>query len=114
VSEPNAALPAWIAKRDGRLEPFDADRIVQALFDASESLGSPDAFLARELTDAVLHFFRPDPPDAIPTTDQVVEQVVKVVRELGQPALAQAFAARREHGRAGGRAAPGPTIAGPG
>ena len=38
---------AWVAKRDGRVEPFEADKIRRALFAASESLGQADAFLAR-------------------------------------------------------------------
>ena len=42
--------PAWIHKRDGRLVPFEADKISRALFAATESLGQPNAFLARELT----------------------------------------------------------------
>src|SRR5262249_23027027 len=94
VSEipPTAALPAWVYKRDGRLVPFEPDKISQALFGATESLGRPDAFLARELTDGILHFLGGEIADAIPTTAQVAEVVVKVVRELGQPFLAQAFA----------------------
>lgn len=84
--------PAWISKRDGRLEPFDADKISRSLFAATESLGRPNAFLARELTDGVLHFLKAEFENAIPTTAQVAELVAKVVRELGQPALAQAYA----------------------
>jgi hypothetical protein len=94
VSETNAAGPPdWVCKRDGRREPFDADKICQSLFAASETLGLANAFLARELTDAVVHFVAADAGEAPPTTAQIAEQVVKVVRELGQPALAQAFAA---------------------
>jgi hypothetical protein len=92
VSELSPALPAWIHKRDGRLVPFEADKISRALFAAGESLGRPDAFLARELTDGVLHFLTAESEGAVPTTAQVAELTVKVVRELGQPALAQAFA----------------------
>jgi ATP cone domain len=83
--------PTWIYKRDGRLVPFDPDKISQALFAATETLGRPDAFLARELTDGVLHFLTQDDGAAVPTTAQVRELVAKVVRELGQPGLAQAF-----------------------
>ena len=86
--------PAWVRKRDGRLEPFDADKISRALFAASESLGRPDAFLARELTDGVVHFLTEE-ADGAPTAIQIAELVAKVVRELGQPALAVAFT---EHG----------------
>src|SRR5579871_1543273 len=83
---------AWVHKRDGRLVPFDADRISRALFAAGESLGQPDAFASRELTDSILHFLSADTAGSTPTTAQIAELVVKVVRELGQPALAKAFA----------------------
>jgi hypothetical protein len=83
---------AWVHKRDGRLVPFEADRISRALFAAAESLGQPDAFLARELTDSILHFLRVETSGSAPTTAQIADLVIKVVRELGQPALARAFA----------------------
>jgi hypothetical protein len=85
-------LPAWVSKRDGRTVPFEADRITQALFAAAESLGRPNAFLARELTDGVLHFLEGEYGGGTPTSAQIAELVIKVVRELGQPALAAAFA----------------------
>jgi hypothetical protein len=84
--------PAWVYKRDGQLVPFDADKISRALFAAAESLGRPDAFLARELADAVVHFLTLENEGVTPTTEQIAELVIKVVRELGQPALAEAFA----------------------
>lgn len=90
VSSPSP--PPWVTKRDGRLVPFEADKISRALFAATESLGRPDAFLARELTDGVLHFLAAETDGTTPTTAQVRELVIKVVRELGQPALAEAFA----------------------
>ncbi len=83
---------AWVAKRDGRLVPFEADKICRALFAATETLGHPDAFLARELTDSILHFLAAEITATTPSTAEIAELVVKVVRELGQPALAQAFA----------------------
>ena len=108
MDDNSLAPPAWVHKRDGRQEPFDADKISRALFAASESLQRPDAFLARELTDGVVHFLTEETDDAAPTTIQIAELVVKVVRELGQPALAAAFA---EYGR---RAASTPqAVAGP-
>jgi hypothetical protein len=95
MMEPSPANspPAWVHKRDGSLVPFEADKISRALFAASERLGRPDAFLARELTDGVVHFVAAEFESAAPTTAQIAELVVKVVRELGQPALAQAFVA---------------------
>jgi hypothetical protein len=90
------APPAWVYKRDGRLVPFEADKISRALFAAAEGLGRADAFLARELADAVVHFLAAEGEGPTPTTAQVAELTAKVVRELGQPALAEAFA---EYGR---------------
>jgi hypothetical protein len=88
--------PVWVFKRDGRQVPFEADKISRALFAATEALGQPDAFLARELTDGVVHFLTAESEEATPTTAQVAELVAKIVRELGQPILAEAFV---EHGR---------------
>ncbi|HKI37890.1 MAG TPA: ATP cone domain-containing protein [Gemmataceae bacterium] len=84
--------PAWVHKRDGRLVPFEADKISRSLFAATEQLGRSDAFLARELTDGVLHFLSSDAEGSIPTTADIAELVAKVVRELGQPTLARAYA----------------------
>jgi hypothetical protein len=93
VSQPvSPALPSWITKRDGRLVPFEPDKISQALFAVSEELQQPNAFLAREMADGVLHFLTAELEGAIPTTGQIAEFVTKVVRELGHPSLAHAFA----------------------
>jgi hypothetical protein len=97
VTDPSPPPPAWIRKHDGRLVPFDADKISRSLFAATEALGRPDAFLARELTDGVVHFLVHDGEGTVPTTAQVAELTIKVVRELGQPALAQAFAEGAAH-----------------
>ena len=94
MSGTDAAPPAWVTTRDGRLEPFDADRICRALFEAGESLGLGNPMLARELTDAVVHFLATSPCEPAPTTAFIAEQTAKVVRQLGQPALAAAFLER--------------------
>src|SRR5436309_2033507 len=40
MSEPPVpAPPAWVRKRDGRLAPFEADKISRALFAATEAPG---------------------------------------------------------------------------
>lgn len=84
------AVPAWI-ERHGRRTPFAGDAVSAAIFAATESLGAPNAFLARELADGALHFLAaddwPDPANG----ERVGETIEKVVRELGHPALARAF-----------------------
>ena len=77
-----ATTPNWVAKRDGRVVPFEGDKICRAVFAATEELGRPDAFLARELTDGVLYFLAEETAGAIPTTAQIAELIGKVVREL--------------------------------
>jgi hypothetical protein len=89
---PSRTPYAWVQKRDGRVEPFDADKISRALFAAGESLGRPDAFLARELTDGILHFLAAESLGTPPSTAQITDVVIKVVRELGHPALSREFA----------------------
>lgn len=81
-------LPSTIRKRDGRLQDFEADKLSRSLFMATEAIGSPNAFLARELTDGVLHFLEAD-EGTIENTGQLVELTAKVVRELGHPAIAK-------------------------
>lgn len=92
-----AARLSWVHNSDGRLVPFEPDQISRELFAATERLGNPNAFLARELTDSVLHFLSLESETAIPTTTQIGDLVVKVVRELGHPQLAQAFADRSKY-----------------
>jgi hypothetical protein len=94
MTPPQSPTPAWVRKRDGRVVPFEADRISRALFAASETAGRPDAFLVRELADVVVHFLAEETEGTTPTTDQIHEVVVKVLRELQQPALAEAYEAR--------------------
>src|SRR5438105_2963541 len=90
MADPSPPL-TWISKRDGRLVTFDPDVISRDLFAATQRLGPPDAFLARELTDGVLHFLAVETENGTVTSAQVSETVSKVVRELGQVALSQAF-----------------------
>lgn len=91
MSTPPPVPPTWVRKRDGRLVPFEADKISRALFAAGEHCGRPNAFLARELADVVTHFLADEMEQGAPTTEQVAEIVVKVLRELKQHALAEAF-----------------------
>jgi hypothetical protein len=87
--------PPTLVRAAGRLEAFDAGRISRALFAAAESAGDADPFLARELADGVVHFLSHEYGEGAVTPEQIAEVVAKTVRELGHPALAAAYAARR-------------------
>ena len=93
-------LPKSISKRDGRLVPFEPEKLSRSLFAATEVMNAPDAFLARELTDSVLHFlsleeFGQKPP----TTAHLAEVVATVIRELGHPVLAKTYFQSVQHVR---------------
>jgi hypothetical protein len=88
------APPAWVRTPEGRLEPFNADRIARSLFAAASTLGQADAFLCRELTDGVVHFLALE-CQATPDVAEIAEVVTRTVRELGHPALARAYEARQ-------------------
>jgi hypothetical protein len=65
----------------------EADAICQAIFAGTVALGRPDPFLARELADGTMHFVSLE--GDFTSNDAVRESVVKIVRELGHPRLAQ-------------------------
>jgi hypothetical protein len=88
-------LPSWVMHQDGRRTPFDADVLSSHLFAAAQSLGPADAFLVRELTDGVLHFLAQEDLGETAPAQRIDEITEKIVRELGQPTLAAAFANRR-------------------
>lgn len=92
---PSSELPAWVRKRDGRLQAFNVDNISASLFNAAESLGEANAFLARELTQSVLYFLGRENAGSIVPAAHIGELATKVVRELGHPRLAQALAAEQ-------------------
>jgi hypothetical protein len=89
-------LPTSIRKRDGRLLPFEPEKISRSLFAVTEELGAPDAFLARELTDGALHFLNQESDGGPIAAADLAEMVAKVVRELGYPAIARVY---EEHDR---------------
>ncbi len=95
-----APLPQMVRSADGRLVPFEPDAICRDLFAATEVRGQPDSFLARELTDGVLHFLAHSDPAIAPSEDEIAELVVKVVGGLGHPTLAKIYDSRwknRDH-----------------
>jgi hypothetical protein len=86
--------PESVYLPDGTVQPFEPERITRSLFAAAERLGHGDAFLARELTDGVLHFLSIQDGGAGTTPADIAEIVAKVVRELGHPALANEYERR--------------------
>ena len=87
----DARMPSSVRYPDGQSVPFEPEQITRALFETTERLGSPDPFLARELTEGVLHFLAGESDGPIIARERLIEIVVKVVREFGHPALAREY-----------------------
>jgi uridine kinase len=84
--------PTLVVKRDGRLVPWDRERITVAIYKAAASLGGHDRALserlARETEEAVL---RGSSDEDSPTVEDVQDVVERVLIKNGHAATAKAF-----------------------
>jgi|LSQX01.3.fsa_nt_gb ribonucleoside-triphosphate reductase len=76
-----------IRKRDGRIVPFDPERIAVAIHKASVAVGTGDLYMARRLTIKVLR----ELPDGVPEVEQIQDMVEKILMENGYSAIAKAY-----------------------
>ena len=88
-----AALPfKEIRKRYGRIVPFDARKITQAIFKAARAVGGENYSLAEELTDEVIKYLQEQTlPGLIPTVEEMQDMVEKILIEKGHARTAKAY-----------------------
>ncbi|MDA1195984.1 MAG: ATP cone domain-containing protein, partial [Planctomycetota bacterium] len=103
-----------VRKRDGRLVPFDRDKVAEAIFRAAQAVGGADRFLAEELAGVVvarLHALQAERgPGMPPSIEDVQDLVERVLIDSGHARTAKAYILyrdRRAEARAA-RAAPDP------
>lgn len=82
-----------IKKRDGRIVPFEEERIATAIYKAGRAVGSPDKELAENLARQVVAKLS---PEQLPTVEGVQDLVEQVLIENGQAAIAKAYILYRE------------------
>jgi uridine kinase len=96
-----------IVKRDGRVVPFDRDKITFAVLSAAVAVGGRDRAAAERVTDDVIRLLeRRAQGDSIPTVEEVQDLVEKALIERGHARTAKAYIVYRyEHAlkRAGKR-----------
>ena len=81
-----------IRKRDGRVVPFDAEKITQAIFKAARAVGGEDYLLAGELTkEVILYLSGQKLPGLIPTVEEIQDAVEKILIEKGHARTAKAY-----------------------
>ncbi len=85
-----------VKKRDGRIVPYDKEKIAQAIFKAAESVGGTDIELSRKLADKVEARIAEQLGDEIPEVETVQDAVEKILIKRGHAATAKAFILYRQ------------------
>lgn len=81
-----------IQKRDGRIVPFDIEKIAVAIFKAAQAVGGSDQVLAHELAQEVIIYLQKETDKSkIPTVEGVQDAVEKILIETGHARTAKAF-----------------------
>jgi uridine kinase len=95
-----------IVKRDGRVVPFDQEKITDAIYRAAAAVGGHDRELSRKLSDQVVAALnaRYQPPDR-PLVEEIQDLVERVLIENGHVQTAKSFILYRDYRRRERRAA---------
>lgn len=90
----------FIRKRDGRVVPFDKEKITDAIFNAAKAVGGSDRSVANSVSDSVLGIIDIIYKDGrIPTVENVQDLVEKMLIELGHAKVGKAYILYREQHR---------------
>ncbi|MEM3731705.1 MAG: ribonucleoside triphosphate reductase [Candidatus Bathyarchaeia archaeon] len=89
----------FVRKRDGKLEPFDQERITNAIWKAAKAVGGKDRELAKKLSDQVVAELKKRfGEDGVPTVEEIQDVVEKILIENGHARTAKAYILyRKQH-----------------
>jgi anaerobic ribonucleoside-triphosphate reductase len=89
----------YVRKRDGKLEPFDQDRITKAIWKAAKAVGGKDREQAKRISDQVMVELRNRfGEDGCPTVEEIQDLVEKQLIENGHAQTAKAYILyRKQH-----------------
>ena len=89
----------FVRKRDGRLEPFDQERITNAIWKAAKAVGGKDRELAKRLSDQVVAELKKRfGEEGVPTVEEIQDLVEKTLIENGHARTAKAYILyRKQH-----------------
>jgi ribonucleoside-triphosphate reductase len=92
--------PGMIRKRDGRVVPFNPEKIIDAVFKAAEAVGGSDKQTAMSISDSIIGILGVIYKDGrIPTVENVQDLVEKILIERGHAKVAKAYIIYREQHR---------------
>ncbi|WP_320415609.1 anaerobic ribonucleoside-triphosphate reductase [Candidatus Contubernalis alkalaceticus] len=80
-----------IRKRDGRVVPFDRQKITEAIFKAAKAVGGEDRTIAENLTQQVVQYLLENNQEIIPTVEGTQDTVEKILIENGHARTAKAY-----------------------
>jgi ribonucleoside-triphosphate reductase len=86
-----------IRKRDGRIVPFDKDKITTAIFKAGDAVGDKDRIQAEKLTWKVIRKLEEKFVEDMPTVEEIQDMVEKVLVWGGHYEAAKAYILYRDH-----------------
>jgi anaerobic ribonucleoside-triphosphate reductase len=88
-----------VRKRDGRLEPFDQERITKAIWKAAKAVGGKDREQSKKISDQVMAELKTRfGEDGVPTVEEIQDTVEKTLIENGHARTAKAYILyRKQH-----------------
>ena len=89
----------FVLKRDSKLEPFDQERITQAIWKAAKAVGGKDKEQAKKVSDKVVaELNKTYGDDGVPTVEEIQDLVEKQLIENGHASTAKAYILyRKQH-----------------
>ena len=89
----------FVLKRDSKLEPFDQERITNAIWKAAKAVGGKDKEQAKRLSDEVVaELNKQYGDDGVPTVEEIQDVVEKRLIENGHASTAKAYILyRKQH-----------------
>lgn len=89
----------YLRKRDGRIVPFNRDKITQAIFKAAKAVGGSDKREADRLSKLVVDIVEKNFKNRIPEVEEIQDVVEKALIEEGHAKTAKAYILYREERR---------------
>lgn len=85
-----------VRKRDGRVVPYDEQKIAEAIVRAARAAGHDNATIGRDLASVVTMYLERYRERDVPTSEEIQRLVEKILFDTGHAAVARAYIVYRE------------------
>lgn len=90
------AVIKFVKKRDGRIVPFNKEKIAEAIFKAAQSVGGENKYLAEDLAEAVTLYLEKKFQSKTPSVEEIQDIVERVLIKTGHAKTAKAYILYRQ------------------